>query len=321
WAKTFSSRGPLPYQRITRSPSWISSPASSASRVAVRLNHWITVVQRRISSTASGMSAGFARSSSSASGCSSSASIPVLIVLRVVSLPAKASSPRNVRISRSLSLSPSTTALRNRMTSESATCSAVWRSICSCRYADIFENAGPAVLGSGSRRGDLELLRPGVEVVDVDLRHAHELGEHPERHRDGEIVDEVALAVFDELVDRAGHARSDVRLQGGGRPWREHALQDLFEACVLRRVHVEQEIAEDLQRQHLVGVEEDAATSRGERPRIAARGGDVGMPEQRPAAAAVRQRVAMDRSLAPQVGEQRVWWPVRPPPHVEEVDA
>ena len=95
-SKTASSRFAELYHSTTFSPSRISCPRNSVSRVAVR-RKWITgVAQRTISSTAVGATRSKSASHSArCSGCSLNAFMPWLIALRVVSLPATTSRTKN----------------------------------------------------------------------------------------------------------------------------------------------------------------------------------------------------------------------------------
>src|SRR3954452_25554908 len=95
-SKTVSSRLPDTNQVVTLSPALISVPASSVSTAALRRKWCTGVAQRSISSAALLPSDGSARRRASSSGCSSRPSRPCVIVCRVVSLPAVASSTKYV---------------------------------------------------------------------------------------------------------------------------------------------------------------------------------------------------------------------------------
>src|SRR5437773_428271 len=117
--KTSSSRLAEPYQTVSLSPSRIGWPRSSASRVAVRRKYMTGETQRSISSTAVGMRDGSASSRRRSSGCCIRASMPPEIRLRVVSLPATASSRKKESNSTSVSFSPSTSAAMRTLTRSS----------------------------------------------------------------------------------------------------------------------------------------------------------------------------------------------------------
>src|SRR5438034_1399917 len=117
--KTSSSRLAEPYQTVSLSPSRIGWPRSSASRVAVRRKYMTGETQRSISSTAVGMRDGSASSRRRSAGCCIRASMPPEIRLRVVSLPATASSRKKESNSTSVSFSPSTSAAMRTLTRSS----------------------------------------------------------------------------------------------------------------------------------------------------------------------------------------------------------
>src|SRR5581483_6169284 len=95
---------------------------------------------------------------------------------------------------------------------------------------------------------------------------------------------EVAFAGVDNGVERARDQRTDLWLELADRVRDEGGLQDLAVLRVLGRVLEEQQVAVDLERIDLVGIEEDPALVVRVGLEVAARAGDVALTCERPEA-------------------------------------
>ena len=125
-SNTSSSRFADMCQNTIASSSGMSTPRIVTGFVVVRRNCITGDAHRRISSTALSRMSGLSMRSCFWSGCSSSASIPWLMALRVVSLPATDSSMKKTLKSMSVSRSPSTSACRRALAMSSPGCWRLW---------------------------------------------------------------------------------------------------------------------------------------------------------------------------------------------------
>ena len=118
------------------------------------------------------------------------------------------------------------------------------------------ERRRTALLGGGDGVvGRVHQLGEFVEPLTVRTRDAHQLGDQAGRQTAGDVVDEVALAAFDHVVDDlAGEFPDPVAEQLGALRGEPPADEEL-EPVVLRWVHHQHHLALDHQ-PHLVGLGE-----------------------------------------------------------------
>ena len=121
--------------------------------------------------------------------------MPCAVALRVVSLPATASSSKNMSNSSSESCSPSISALSSLVTMSSrGSAPALLGELVGVReQLDERVACWSFVLVLGVVGAD-HLVRPVEQLAAVLLRHAHDLGDRLQRQLGGDVVDEVALA-------------------------------------------------------------------------------------------------------------------------------
>ena len=137
--------------------------------------------------------------------------------------------------------------------------------------------------------GLLEHPRP-VRFGDAD-----DVGDHVHRQQEGDIVDEVALALLRGPIEDPMGAVGDVLLELGDHPRCEAGADQSAEPRVLRRVH---------RREHRGGVLVLAlgdldAVRRGERLPVALDLDDLRVPEHRPELHLAAPRMSHDRAMAP----------------------
>ena len=230
---------------LTLSPALNFCPRSSVSRVTLRRKYITGDAQRRISSVADGTSAGLSASISNCSGCSISACIPCDIALRVVSLPATASSRKNTLKSISESLSPSISALSSAVTMSSrGSLAPLFREL--VRVHEHLDRRLLDLLLADRVLGILAAdhpVAPLEELVPIFERHAEHLGDHLQRQLGGDVDDEVAIALFERRVEDLRHHLADVRAERVDHARRESAVDQRAVARVIGRVHREHHAA------------------------------------------------------------------------------
>jgi hypothetical protein len=138
------------------------------------------------------------------------------------------------------------------------------------------------------------LVGPLEDLDAVVLRDADEFGDGLEGQFAGDLGDEVEGAGVGAggLDDRVG-AVAQAFLQGADRPWGEASLDDLADAGVLGRVHVEQDQPLDVDRlaRHVLAEADDRRVEgRGEDLRVRGDVPDVGVPGHGPVALVLEPR-------------------------------
>ena len=195
-------------QITTRSPALIAWPRISVSVVAVRRKCSTGDAQRRTSSTASAMRAsGSLLSSSNCSGWVRNAYMPCAVALRVVSLPATASSSMNMSNSSSLSCSPSISALSSLVTMSSRGSSATYRGELVRVGEELDERALLVVVLVLGVAGADHAVGPFEQLAAVLLRHAHDLGDRLEGQLGRDVLDEVGRIRSRSRCRRSAAAR------------------------------------------------------------------------------------------------------------------
>ena len=87
---------------------------------------------------------------------------------------------------------------------------------------DPLDHGADHLLGKGFVGGTGgEEIGPVQELVLVGKGQPHEGGDHPQRNRCGDVVDEVAGTAIDHIVDQLGDGRAEELLVTGDLPWRE----------------------------------------------------------------------------------------------------
>ena len=185
---------------------------------AVRRMYITGDAHRSISSTGVEQSDGSSRSSSRWSGFSISASIPCEMRLRVVSLPATASSSKNRSNSMSVSRSPSTSAWSSTLMMSSDGLARFWLGEL-VRVPEHLDGralwrprARPRTPGPRSRSSGCDHSK---SLWRSSCGHAHHLGDDLERQLGRDVDDEVALAALGDAVD---DRRGDSRMRSCSRP-------------------------------------------------------------------------------------------------------
>ena len=147
---------------------------------AVRVNCITGLTQRNSSSIAVGSSDRSARSRSSWSGWSSSTSVPVVIRLRVVSLPAFCSSMKKRSICICVRVSPFTSAVINTLIRSSR--GSARRCFAELVGVHVHRDRGLGPLVGRHRLVEAERqLGPLEHLLAIGLGNAHEVGDHVQR--------------------------------------------------------------------------------------------------------------------------------------------
>ena len=213
---TSSSRLAEMCQMTTRSPALICLAAGSRCRpVAVRrkcstgerpAQHLLD----RVVDAALGVAASAART---APGWSSSAYMPCAVALRVVSLPATASSSMNMSNSSSLSCSPSISAFEQLGDDVVARVVAAQPGELVGVGEQLDERGLLVVVHVLGVAGADHPVGPVEQLAPVLLGHTHDLGDGLERQLGRDVLDEVGRPRLDHVVD-------DQRWRGGATPAR-----------------------------------------------------------------------------------------------------
>ncbi len=161
----------------------------------------------------------------------------------------------------------------------------------------------------GHRRR-LDSRGPVLELCQIGLRQAHQVDQHAQRDRHGDIGDEVASAALDDPIQHVGDDLAHPTLDRRDRARHEGRLQDLAVLGVLGRVLEQQQVAVYVERVDLVGVREDPGRVGRERLRVAACRRDRRVAAHRPEPVALRPRAGVGRRLGPQLVEESVRGPV-----------
>ena len=112
---------------------------------------------------------------------------------------------------------------------------------------DPLDHGADHLLGKGFVGGTGgEEIGPVQELVLVGKGQPHEGGDHPQRNRCGDVVDEVAGTAIDHVVDQLGDGRTEELLVTGDPPWREARRDESTTTGVFGRVVVDHRRQRDL---------------------------------------------------------------------------
>jgi hypothetical protein len=137
-----------------------------------------------------------------------------------------------------------------------------------------------ASLGRHTRIG--EHVGPLEELAAIRTRHAEHVGNHRQREIDRDVLDEVALAALDDVVDQLGDDPPNFRLVLGDGTRGEDLLHDRAVLDMGRWIHHHEDEPLELGRKHRPFGDRHAPPLRGKRLPVLAHPFDVRVAGQRP---------------------------------------